>query len=439
MKSVIPTKSVYKYSNFLFLMTAVICPTKAVCQSLAIDTGFGTAGKVVNVINPDSQGEIAFAVAAQADGKIVIAGRRSAILRINPNGTLDTSFASTGQTYTVVNSFAESTALAVQTDGKILVANQTGLYRYLNTGAFDTSFGIAGKAILSVSPSGMQLQSDGKIVVSGVCSGTKFCVQRLNLDGNSDLSFNTTGLTTQVIGNNNNDQATAMRIQSDGRVVVAGTCSQMIGVTPRNQVCAMRLMPNGTLDTSFGSGAGVVNYPILTSSDVFGMTIQASGKLVLAGSCGQTFAKENTCAYRLNTDGSLDTSFNTTGFSNVNLSAVNGGEEGRAVENLPLGKLLVSGLCPDTYGHTFCITRLNTNGTLDTTFGSSGLLRAAVGTIQGAFHSGAYASVTQPSGRIVIVGMCNSNGSMFGDYCATRLRTFQISPPPGPPPPPPPN
>lgn len=421
----------------LFSFAVALVPNSSFSQSLGIDTGFGTAGKVVHVVNPDMQGEIALAVGAQTDGKIVIAGRRSGIMRLNGNGTLDTTFAGTGQGYTIANSFNENTALAIQTDGKILVANsQLAVFRHLTNGALDASFGAGGQSNLTVAPQALGIQSDGKIVVAGVCSGTTFCVQRLNTNGTIDTSFNATGLRTQVIGNNNNDKATTMRIQADGRIVVAGTCLQLVGVSTRNQVCAMRLMPTGALDTSFGGGTGMVNYAILSHSDVFAMGIQPDGKLVLTGSCGSNFQKENTCTYRLNTDGSLDTAFNATGFSNINTSSVNGGEEGRAIEILSFGKLLISGGCWLPTGTAFCITRLNPNGSLDTSFGSSGTLKTAIGTISPLTYSFGFASVTQPSGRVVVVGMCDSNGSMFGDYCATRLRTFAVSPPYGPPPPP---
>lgn len=166
-----------------------------------LDPSFGANGKVTTNFN--GSGDRANAVAIQSDGKIVVAGFADtgnfdfAMVRYNNDGTLDASFGSNGKVTTDVNSgsFDSASALAIQSDGKIILAGSTSpfnqgsdfaLARYTSTGALDATFGPGGKVItsfngLSDGANAIAIQSDGKIVLAGSAnSGNDFALVHLN-------------------------------------------------------------------------------------------------------------------------------------------------------------------------------------------------------------------------------------------------------------------
>jgi uncharacterized delta-60 repeat protein len=167
-------------------------------------------------------------------------GFDAALARYNSNGTLDASFGTGG---TVTTDFAgfndEASSVAVQPDGKIVVAGQAGPYvnrnfdfalaRYNSNGTLDASFGTSGKATTdfagsSDQPSSLALQGDGKIVVAGqtfVGGVHDFAVARYNSNGTLDTSFGTSGkATTDFAGSD--DRPSSVAVQPDGNIVVAG-------------------------------------------------------------------------------------------------------------------------------------------------------------------------------------------------------------------------
>ena len=156
-------------------------------------------------------------------------------------------------------------------------------------------------------------QADGKIVVAGRYGNNRsdFALARYNTDGSLDTSFDGDGkLTTVFVGNG--DEVSAVAIQTDGKIVVAG-----YGIAVR-AVCAdftvVRYNSDGSLDTSFDSD-GVVTTDFNSGSDgAFGMALQADGKIVVAGTAEPIQNGDNDFAVaRYNTDGSLDTSFDEDG------------------------------------------------------------------------------------------------------------------------------
>jgi uncharacterized delta-60 repeat protein len=213
----------------------------------SLDTSFGSAGRALATYNIDEN--IAYAVALQPDGKIVIAGYvytspgyDFALVRFNSNGSVDTGFGNNGLVTTdfaFLVSFDFAYDLAVQADGKIVVAGKTdkgvsgalycALARYNSDGSLDAGFGTGGKVTTSLtapsSAHAVALQKDGKIIVAG-SSGTSFesfdfAMARFNIDGSLDNSFGSGGkVTTDLFGDI--DFANAIAIQPDGKVVLAG-------------------------------------------------------------------------------------------------------------------------------------------------------------------------------------------------------------------------
>lgn len=192
----------------------------------------------------------AYSVAIQSDGKIVVAGYGVfgsggdfAVVRTNSDGSFDSSFNGTGKVTTPIgSSLDQAYSVALQSDGKIVVAGFSlgsnldfAVVRYKSDGCLDTSFngtGIVTTPIGSGDDLGQSvaIQSDGKIVVAGYSDGGSpetgtnydFAVVRYKTDGTLDDSFNGTGKVTTPLGARR-DTGSSVAIQSDGKIVVAGT------------------------------------------------------------------------------------------------------------------------------------------------------------------------------------------------------------------------
>lgn len=169
----------------------------------------------------------------------------------------------------------------------------------------------------------------------------------------------------------------AVTIQPDGKIVVAGKCTVL--ATSSSQICALRLLPNGFFDTAFGNnGSKLVNVGGTGVTEIaHAVALQSDGKIVLAGACGPEAAPTETCVVRLLADGSLDSGFGLSGKSRISFGTVgvaSGIQEARAVAVLPDGKLLLGGRCRgDTLAVVgTCVVRLNSNGSLDTSYANGG-------------------------------------------------------------------
>lgn len=132
----------------------------------------------------------------------------------------------------------------IQANGQILAAGEGALARYNSDGSLDASFGDGGKAPFPYFARSIALQSDGKIVVAGSVSsaGIDFAVARYNANGTLDVSFDTDGKVTVDLGSPV-DQAYGVAVQTDGRILVVGSSGDYLA--------AIRLNPDGTLDTGF--------------------------------------------------------------------------------------------------------------------------------------------------------------------------------------------
>ena len=225
-------------------------------------------------------------------------------------------------------------------------------------------------------------QTNGQVLVAGAFTdfnGTaRSRVARLNIDGSLDAGYN--------LGLGPDNTVNAVALQTDGRLVIAGDFTSVGGVL-RGRVA--RLLADGSLDTTFSSGTGANN-------SIFAAALQADGKVVVGGSFTNFNGNVRTRIARLNTSGSLDTSFNPT---NVN-GTVNAIAIYRSGTNS--GKLLVGGSFTAFNGVTVGrIIRLNPDGSRDATFAP----------LSGANSTIAALSI-QPDGKIVIGGLFTSvNGT----------------------------
>jgi uncharacterized delta-60 repeat protein len=245
-------------------------------------------------------------VAKQDDGKILIGGeftsyngfKRNRIARLNADGSLDTSF----DPGSGVDQFFVR-IIIIQPDGKILIGGgfttyngvpRTAIARLNTNGSIDTSFDPGNGASFSILS--IVLQSDGKILIGGGFTSYNGVgrnrIARLNADGSLDTSFDP--------GSGVNNNVESISLQLDGKILIAGQFESYNGVA-RNRIA--RLNTNGTLDTSFDPGLGA-NNPIFTS------TLQPDGKIVIGGQFTSYNGVVRNSIARVNADGTLDNSFN---------------------------------------------------------------------------------------------------------------------------------
>ena len=322
----------------------------------------------------------------QADGKILIAGisviaghSDFALVRYNADGSLDTSFDGDGKVTTDFGIIDVGKSVTVQIDGKILVAGYVyngttnddfAIVRYNSNGSLDTSFDGDGKvttAIGSYQDYGNEvlLQSDGKIIVVGdTYNGSNYDIAlvRYNADGTLDTTFDGDGKQTTDFGGAN-DSARSAILQADGKLLVVGT--RWSGGTMAFEL--VRYNANGSLDTTFDGDGQVTTTVGLNISDVNSVALQSDGKIVVAG-ISNDGNNQNFALVRYNADGSLDTTFDGDGKVVTDLGTDY--EQCNSVVVQADGKIVAAGFVNDGFVENFVAVRYNSDGSLDTTFGS---------------------------------------------------------------------
>jgi uncharacterized delta-60 repeat protein len=269
-------------------------------------------------------------------------------------------------------------------------------------GALDEAFGTSGKVSTAIGSgndvsTAVAVQTDGAIVASGqadVGAQTEFAVVRYDPNGALDASFGGTGIVTTPIGSVG-DSADAVALQSDGKIVVGGASYQ--GPTTGNDFALARYDTDGSLDTTFGSG-GIVVTVIGNSTDVVGaLAIQQDGKLIAAGSAGgvpNTFA-----VARYDADGVLDASFGVGGVVITPIGAYAAFAHTVALQSD--GRIIVAGSSSDGTYTDFALARYETDGSLDVSFGTGGVVTTAVGN----GNDSVAAVAVQSDGKIVAGGV----------------------------------
>ena len=396
---------------------SVSCATIRTSPSGSLDPTFGSAGKVTTAFGGNNT-----AMAVQSDGKIVMVGGSILdflLARYNPDGSLDTGFGTGGLVTTDIGGFTqeEARAVAIQDDGKILVAGNVRvsevrggtlfdeftftLVRYNTDGSLDTSFGFGGTGKVKSTVVGrafaIAVRSDGKVLLAGddTLSTTEdnFRLARFNTDGSLDTTFGNSGsvvtdVTAGIDGANN------IVLQPDGTIVLSGALSKGSGTGVE------RYTPDGGPDGNFGTFGSVEIAGAFVGE---GLALQSDGKLLLVGSKQVGVGNANETQFelrRLNADGSVDDKFGSGGTVDTAFGTL---DSAKSVAVQRDGRILVSGSAD---GFQFGLARYNADGTLDAGFAASGKLKI----IFFGLETSAETVTVLPDDKILLGGFASDGG-----------------------------
>jgi uncharacterized delta-60 repeat protein len=355
-----------------------------------LDASFGLSGKVTG-----SFGFGATDIAVQADSKVVMVGRIEndfAIARLNANGTVDTTFGSGDGLVTTDfggRDHDEAQAVAIQPDGKIVVAGESlktgitakwAIARYNADGTPDSTFaGDGAEFVLGFIPtrgvSDLAIQPDGKIVFSanvGIKRGVlnisefDFAVVRLLSDGSLDSTFGdnrTVGRAGYVVSDfGNEDSPHGLALAPDGKIVAAGDTGSF---TDDYKIAVARYTTDGRLDSTF-DGDGKLSTDLLTQSSANAVAVQSDGRVVITGYSNSGLVT----TLRYSVAGELEAGFGSAGvFTNPSPTS----DDGIAVFTQNDKVLVISNSGTVAGNHRISAIQYRSNGALDQSFGQNGI------------------------------------------------------------------
>ncbi len=424
-----------------------------------VDTSFGTPnGYIINDAAAGASGnEMAYGMAIDASGNIITVGNGArpsptgAIWRYQSDGVLDTTFSSDG---IALASDVGSTVyqwmrdVAIDTNNKPVVAGivqvstntYPALWRYNADGSFDTSFGTSGFVYSTMSATNYQqivvknmtIDATGRILLVGnayntVNSRSELLVWRYTSSGVLDTTFCSTGycvFTSDI----SDGEATGFDIITDGtangKILLTGAIAYSANavVWYYTDAVVLRLNDNGSLDSSFGnSGIASFNGPDNSIDQGTALKLDSTGKVVVTGFTRSTSTADDILVLRFNTDGSLDTSFNANGsviISNPYRDRANDLTIAGNGQILLLGKKNrgsgTGGNGTDSNNSDVAVWRLNSDGSLDTAFGTNGvfLLKVATGNPVNYSESiSQWGGILQDANGKTVIGGASHNGT----------------------------
>jgi uncharacterized delta-60 repeat protein len=341
------------------------------------------------------------------------------------DGTLDNSFGINGKAITNISGTGDmGRSVALQTGGKIILGGTTtfnsrqyiALVRYLTNGTVDSSFGTNGRAVAGfdsiglVNLSAIKVQQDDKIVATGYSTGGhKFALIRFNANGTVDSAF---GINGRVVHGINDGIAvcSALNIQSDGKILAAGYAGCDIAVC--------RYKTNGKLDSSFGlHGIKIIDAGGCDKANA--IAIQTDKKIVIAGNTSEG-ALGHFLVVRININGKVDSTFGTNGKATTDIRQTY--NEAFSCVIQADGKIVVGGLAK-YFATAFGIARFNSNGIIDSAFGTFGKSELQ---FPGDKYSNNYPYdvALQADGKIIFAGWINDRGTL--EVAVARYKTNGI-------------
>jgi uncharacterized delta-60 repeat protein len=408
--------------------------------------------------------DLGTAIAIQPDGKIVVVGSALsgatdvdfAIARLNPDGTLDSTFGSNGLRTVGIDLAApfvdRASAVAIDSLGRIVVAGTatagTGIdtdfavIRLLANGDLDPSFDADGRQTIPFDVSGGTLEdratgvaidAQNRIVIvgtvaAGVAGDFDFGVARLVENGELDTSFNTTGR-LQIgfdLGGANADSASAVGIDANGRIVVAGTVQ--ISNFGDTDFGVVRLLENGTLDGGFSDdGRATAEFDLggTNADTAAALAIDGGGNVIVVGSVAVGPAGDiDIGVVRFLANGVFDPGFDTDGKISFGFDLGGGMQDkavGVAIEPRTGDIVIAATVDTISVGDTdYGIARLTADGSIDPSFSEDG--RAVVAFDRGGANADTAAGIAlDSSGRIVVVGSIDTATANDRDIGVARL------------------
>lgn len=402
-------------------------------------------------------------VVVQPDGKIVIAGNAQtsgtdsydfAVVRLNPNGSLDTTFDGDGKLTIPFNLGGDNDdaawTVALQSDGKIVVAGHAersssgggfdmAVARLHSNGSLDTTFSGDGKQTVAFNLGGnnedraygVAVQGDGKIVLAGQARRSSsdesdFAVARLTASGTLDTTFSGDGLQTIAFSAGAmREVAQSLVLQSDGRIVLAGSVQR--DTNGDHDFGIARLTVTGGLDATFsGDGLQTVAFNLGGNNNdrAIDVALQADGAFVLVGRAQRVTTGDGDMAVaRLTPSGALDPTFSGDGLQTIAFNL--GGDRDDAADAVAVqldGKIVVSGQAQFNAGgdYDFAVARLNPDGSPDATFDGDGQ-RTIFFDLGADNDDNANDLVIGPDGSIILVGRVQRTGTRDYDFGIVRL------------------
>lgn len=370
-------------------------------------------------------------------------------------GTLDSDFDADGKLNTVININGSGVSkLLMQADGKIIAVGNAhngvdydfAAARYNTDGSLDNSFATNGKFQLDVGNKynygySAALQSDGKIVIAGNATdglNDDFTILRLNTNGTLDNTFSVDGIAQTSFGSGV-DNCYAVVIQPDGKILAAGYSD----VAGTDYIAIARYNSDGTLDLSFSTDGKVLQSIASNGSIASDIALQSDGKIIIAGRADNGMGFRFAVA-RFNTNGDLDMTFGSSGYEVILIGSSYGIQNGLVI--LPNDKILMGGSYDNTSEMDLVLIRLNSNGSLDNSFGTGGIVTNDIDGRNNQIRDIAL----QPDGKIVVAGIqdlntlsnflvarydslgvldsdFNSYGYVFTDFDASRDEAYAIA------------
>ena len=409
-----------------------------------LDRSFGSRGKVVTQLGKGHAS--ALDVLVVSNDRIVVGGSSEpkggtgtvlTLVRYKADGSVDPTFGKKGVVTTPLGAFAGVNALALQSDGKIVAGGHTStgantdfvLTRYNEDGSLDTTFSGDGIVTTDLSAATDTLQDvaispDGKIVAVGqFFTGNRYdgAVVRYHSDGSLDTTFDGDGIATVSISGEG-DELYSVAVQSDLKIVAGGSLE-----TPPSGML-VRLTENGAFDPTF-DGDGIAVVPVGAGSSIFSLLLEPDGQIVAGGVGilldGITYRHDFVVA-RYNTNGSLDTNFGTGGVVTTDIDANT--DIVLDLQRQSDGKIVAAGYTEPRYDVDFAVVRYQENGTLDPTFGTGGIVRTNFGRLQNSRRNTidyAYGAAIQSNGRILLVGTSNKGSTSRRRVDRFALASYQ--------------
>jgi len=306
----------------------------------------------------------------------------NSILYSQTDGSLDTSFGTNGKVITDLSSSSTDFAQdGIQLpDNKILVAGYTTLngtdnllLKYLPNGTLDVSFGINGISIIKLGNDKSQIrkiatQSDGKIILAGRSGSiTSYAtIARVNSDGTLDTTFGTNGITKKISGSESDIQS--LHLLPDDKIIVVGYV-----LNNNADIQVIKLNADGSFDTNFGTnGVAVINFDALPQRAF--CAVMNGDKILIGGVVSNP--NESSLLLQLNSNGSIDTTFGTNGYSYAQFGANLYDYYDRFL-SIKIVKNKIYGVgsrAKDSFNYNINLARFTIDGLLDTSFSDDGKL-----------------------------------------------------------------